>query len=305
MNIKYLDYFTQIVECENYATVSRKNYISQPGLHKAMRSLENMVGTSLLEQRNRKTQATPAGERMYPLAKKICQDYKTLMLAMQDFAEECDQGIRLGICSPAIDKVLSEYILTFMEHNLDCYITMIPQKENCVLRNLSTDQIDFAIFISPKDDDLDEFHICNLGSFTWGVIATDDSPLTSQESISLCDLAGYTVIMPLYRNYWTDYIRNMFDNSGLSNEDRPTYLMLPDSMWAKSIHREKTIYFDREDKWCRANHVDGTRYFPIQGSPFRFSYLLAYRKGKRLTVAEKQFWMGAKELEGKLLYRPH
>ncbi len=297
MDIKYLYYFTKIAECGNYATVARKSYISQPGLYKAMRSLEAEIGAPLLEQKDRRIIMTSAGKILYPHAKTICQHYEAMMSSIQSHTESIHKIIRFGFCSPAIPQSLITFILDFIRINQCSNITMLPHTDEQCRKLLLADQLDFAIFLSQPNDDLKNFSFYNLGNNIWGLLISSDDPLAHRDNITAQELAGYTVIMPTYHNLWTKCIHDIFDNSGLSAQEMPTYLTLPDNLWSKYAHRKGTVFFGSKNKWHMMDS-DSLRYVPFMNDFLSFSLLLVRRKGKHMSEAEKKFWTAAQKLDG-------
>jgi LysR family carnitine catabolism transcriptional activator len=296
MNIKYLSYFTKIVETGSYAAVSRKVYISQPGLFKAMRSLENALGVRLLEQQDRKTIVTPEGALIYPIAKKICTEYDQMLAMLGEFGSDNQRTIRFGFSSPAILPSMMSYILSFMEQNPEVNLTMVPHVEDRICNLLLTDQLEFALGLFTDQDDLSAFSFCTLDNVaTWGCVLSSNDPLARRKRITINDLAGYTVILPTYTNHWTKTVQQIFANSDLPERQIPTYLFLPDSMWNASARRKNTVYFTRPEKWQQGGPM-GLSYLSLDGDPLRFSLVLFCRKGKQLSAEEKLFWDGAQRL---------
>ncbi len=295
MNIKYLEYFTRIVESGSYAAVARRAFISQPGLHKAMRSLEDSLGVALIQQQEHKTVITEAGLALYPLAKQLLEDYDKITNAMKNFSDTSQKTIRLGFCSPAIDKRFSSFVLEFMEQHAECELTMIPGPENRIRQLLLSDRLEFGLFIASPEDDMTKFHICDLGSSSWGIIVASDDPLAGKPSIRIADLAGHTIMLPTYDNYWTDSVNRLLAEAEFEPGQSPTIVKMLDNMWLNYARRRKAVFFAQESKWRYSDNV-GINYVPLEGDPLHFTLRLIRRKGRRLSEVETLFWNGVIEL---------
>lgn len=290
MDIKYLDYFVKIAESGSYASVARKAYLSQPGLHKAMRSLENELGITLLEQRNHKTTVTEAGEKLLPLAKQVCLDYNRMLAAMQNVQEKSQNTFTLGHCSPAMDKGFGDYILRFIESHPTINISMIPNTERKVRQMLLSDQLDFACFLVKNFDDLEGLDYLSIKEDSWGVILSSSDSLAGRNSIKPSDMKGYTLLLPTFTNYWVNCLLELFSEEIAKDVVRVT--RLPEEVYSTYIKRPKTAYFISQSKWSKSN-MSGLNFVPLAGDPMKFTFVLAKHTGKSMTQTEREFWEGA------------
>lgn len=86
MRVEALQYFLAIAECGSYSQASRRLYISQQGLGKAVRALERELDVSLFEKTGRKLHLTDAGKRLVPLARKHVELDRMTRDAMREFS---------------------------------------------------------------------------------------------------------------------------------------------------------------------------------------------------------------------------
>lgn len=295
MDINYLEYFTKIVESGSYASVSRKAFISQPGLHKAMRRLEAELGVSLLKQQDHKTVATPAGELIYPMAKKVCSAYHSMSSAIEKYNENQNHTIRFGFCSPAIPKPLMAFILDFIKEHPDIDLSMLPCSDHSVCDMLLSDQLEFAFRIFSAEEDTSQLDSILLGETKWGVVVSSEDPHARSQVIKVEELAGYTLLLPTYKNLWTESIQELFNETSFQAGARTVFVKLIDSMWVSYVRRAKTAFFCEEKKKDRLPM--GLRFLQLDGNPLCFLGKLVCKEGKQMSPNESAFWNGAKRIE--------
>lgn len=65
MNIRYLRYFTTLVEEQSFTKAAEKLCIAQPPLSRQIKNLEEELGVDLIDRTSRPLRPTPAGEVLY------------------------------------------------------------------------------------------------------------------------------------------------------------------------------------------------------------------------------------------------
>lgn len=73
MNINQLKYFVSVGECRSFSKAAEQNFISQTAIIQQIKSLENTIGTTLVERGKRPIELTPAGRVFMQEAKAILE----------------------------------------------------------------------------------------------------------------------------------------------------------------------------------------------------------------------------------------
>ncbi|MBI2910336.1 MAG: LysR family transcriptional regulator [Chloroflexi bacterium] len=71
MNLRHLKYFYWVVKLGSYARASEQLEVSEPGIYRAVQSLERWCGIQLLSKDKGKVSATHAGRVLYDYAEKV------------------------------------------------------------------------------------------------------------------------------------------------------------------------------------------------------------------------------------------
>lgn len=83
MEIKQLEYFLAVVRHNSFTEAAYENYISQSAISQQIKALEDSLGTTLIQRRNRGFDLTPAGQYMAQQGKEILDHIKRVELEAQ------------------------------------------------------------------------------------------------------------------------------------------------------------------------------------------------------------------------------
>ena len=101
-----LEIFSKVVELEGFSKAAAAVYLSQASVSERIASLENKIGTRLLDRLGRKVIPTAAGELLYKHATLILEMKDTARLEMERFL-----GLEQGGVSMGGSTIPGEYIL--------------------------------------------------------------------------------------------------------------------------------------------------------------------------------------------------
>ena len=102
LNLTHVLYFCQIVEHKSMSQAADVLHIAQPSLSMAIKKLEENLGFSLFERKNRQLYLTPQGKAFYEEAKLLVEHSRALEERIDDIKAN-KHRIRLGI-SPMISS---------------------------------------------------------------------------------------------------------------------------------------------------------------------------------------------------------
>ena len=74
MDLKQLRYFVAVAEELHFGRAAKRLFISQPALSRRIKSLEQALGTPLLERSTRRVTPTRAGQEIEPIVRHVLQE---------------------------------------------------------------------------------------------------------------------------------------------------------------------------------------------------------------------------------------
>jgi len=105
-DLRQLEIFCKIVELKSFSKAASKVYLAQASVSERIATLENMVGTRLLDRLGRQVVPTKAGELLYKKAVLLLDMKRKISLEMQDFL-----GLKYGEIQLGGSTIPGEYIL--------------------------------------------------------------------------------------------------------------------------------------------------------------------------------------------------
>ena len=112
--LKQLEAFVSVVECGSFSRAAETLYLSQSTVSAHVGALEEALGEALLLRSDRhQVRLTAAGERAYPMAKKILADCRALSERFAD--EEEDGPLLLAASTVPAQHLLPGYLSAFLK----------------------------------------------------------------------------------------------------------------------------------------------------------------------------------------------
>jgi len=107
MNIPDLEAFIAVVETGSIGAASLRLHLTQPGVTRRVQSLEQALGTPLLDRRSKPPRLTTAGRAAYDQARRVVQAVRDMAMALEPDGEP--QGdLRVGVTAALGDLALAE-----------------------------------------------------------------------------------------------------------------------------------------------------------------------------------------------------
>lgn len=204
MDIRHLEYFTEVAKHLNFTKAASSLHISQPSLSKTVKNMEDELGVPLFNRSFRHLELTDAGYALLHNAKHVLQAYQNLTNELNDVMNLKKGEIRIGI--PPI--IGAAFCSSLISHYKELYPSI-----NIVLTEVGTNTIKEGI----HDGSLDVGFVCNnIGNMQkydmldllhdpLMVIVHENHPLKNYDSITIQDIKDEPFIM--YRQDFSLYDR--------------------------------------------------------------------------------------------------
>ena len=111
--LRQIKYFQSVVHNNSFSEAAEECHISQSAISQQIKALENELGFSLLERKNRKFVLTPAGEYFYRKSLVLVADYEQMCREVSKIARGDDAVLKIGYLrsynSPEVHQALEEF----------------------------------------------------------------------------------------------------------------------------------------------------------------------------------------------------
>lgn len=163
MNLRQLEYFTTAAECRNMTEAAGKLHMAQPPLSRAIKLLEESLGTTLFFRSKKGIQLTDAGRLLYQQTSHLFREIEDIQTNVREMSGELCGNIKIGACYSTL-PIVSEKIQIFLSQHPSCTFSMIQGTiyeleaelrdgliDVLFLRNCIVDGVEFVHITLPED----------------------------------------------------------------------------------------------------------------------------------------------------------
>ena len=196
MHLEQLTYFIEIAKTKSMSTASTNLHITQQNISKAIKQLEDELGTTLFARTPKGVFLTETGKAMYADALEILTKSSAMMQKYSQAAPSSAKG-ELSILSAFGLSNLQVTISQLFAKNYPQYTISIQETDPALVNNALADNTTHAIVIA-ETDTLSEFQTAALQQKYHAFLVKKDalrlqaakfSPIAEQKSISLNSLS--------------------------------------------------------------------------------------------------------------------
>ena len=148
---KQLRYFAALAAERHFGRAAERCFVSQSAFSAAIKELESVLETQLVDRTNRRVTLTPAGRRVAEQAETCLRDLEELVESVGEAREPLTGTLRLGVI-PTIAPFLLPRILRKLRRSYKELQLYLSENKTAVLHQKLLDgDIDVAILALPMD----------------------------------------------------------------------------------------------------------------------------------------------------------
>lgn len=183
MNLRDLQYFVAVAQCQHIGKAAEMCHVSQPTLSMQLKKLEDFLGVTLFERSNKQVMITHEGRLLLERAQRIVDDASALREAARALHHPLAGTLKIGLF-PTLAPYLLPYIMPAMHAQLpDIRWELTEEKSNVLLKMLHKGNLDAALLALPIRDDA--LHTKTLFHDTLCVAVSQHHPLASHSHITI------------------------------------------------------------------------------------------------------------------------
>ncbi len=228
---RHLRYFLAVAEDLHFRKAAERLFISQPGLSRQIKKLENYLGVVLFERHNRKVILTPAGEY---LKRELSLHFKDLNDIL-DRAKLVHKGIRghirMGYVGSAMNGVIPNLLLKFKKEQTHVTFSLKEMDNQQQIMQLSTGDIDIGFVRTERVPRT--LHLKPVLEEPFCLVLPKNHPISEFNFKNLFQLKDESFILfdPSYSPSYYEKVMQIFDDSGF------TPIVSHNTIHASSIYR--------------------------------------------------------------------
>jgi DNA-binding transcriptional LysR family regulator len=214
IEFRHLRYFLAVAEDLHFRKAAERLYISQPGLSRQIKQMEDDLGIKLFDRHNRKVSLTHVG--MY-LKSEIARNLKGLdqiIYHAKLLQEGKDGNLILGYVGSAMQKIVPQLLLEFKEEYPNVIFSLKEMDNQRQIENLLSQDIDIG-FIRLERVPIG-LNIQPVLKDTFCLVLPKEHPINSENFKSLSQFKNESFILfdPKFSPSYFEKVMQIFDDSG-------------------------------------------------------------------------------------------
>jgi DNA-binding transcriptional LysR family regulator len=150
IELQYLRHFTAAVEKGGIGKAARGMNITQPGLTRSIRLLEEHLKVSLFERGSRGVTPTSYGRKFYSHAKSILSETERAQSEISEMRGEGGSAVTIGTLPSQANFILPEATVKFLNGNANTRVKVVQKARDEILPALLAGEFDFIFSILDK-----------------------------------------------------------------------------------------------------------------------------------------------------------
>ena len=214
LEFRHFKYFLAVAKELHFRKAAEQLYISQPGLSRQIKQMENDLGIKLFERHNRKVELTKAG--LY-LQKELITNFKRLDDILNQtklINDGIDGNLKLAYVGSAMQKLIPELLLKFRETNQNVLINLTENDNERQIQALLNQEIDIGFVRLERVPKGLEIH--STLEETFSLVLPKNHKINSSNFENLYQFKDEHFILfdASYSMSYYEKVMQIFDNSG-------------------------------------------------------------------------------------------
>ncbi len=144
IELRHIKYFLAVAEELHFRKAAERLFISQPGLSRQIKQMEDDLGIQLFERHNRKVKLTKAGKYLKTELERSLKDLDKIFEHARHLEEGMGGDLKLGYVGSAIQEVIPSLLLKFRRKHKNILFTLKEMDNEKQIESLVSSDIDIG-----------------------------------------------------------------------------------------------------------------------------------------------------------------
>ena len=201
MELRHLRYFVAVAEEENVSRAALKLHVSQPGLSRQIRDLEDEIGFQLFERSAKSLRLTEAGKVFLHEAHAVLLHAEDAVKKARAVSGGTSGEINVGYAPSLTVQILPQALRKFQEQFPNVRVALHDLSTEEMLSQLGEKKLQVALTVKPPAKLLRGLNCAELARYEMCVAVAPKHPLAKLKAISLEQIAAEPLIAYSRKDY--------------------------------------------------------------------------------------------------------
>jgi len=194
MELRHLRYFVAVAEEENVSKAALKLHVSQPGISRQIRDLEDEIGFPLLERSAKSVRLTAAGKVFLREAREVLQQAEAAVKKARAVAGGATGEINVGYAPSLTVQILPPMLRAFQDQFPQVRVALHDLSSEEMLVKLGEKKLQVALTVRPSGKAARGLAFEELARYATVVAVAPSHPLAKLKAITLKQVAAEPMI---------------------------------------------------------------------------------------------------------------
>ncbi|CAA0144904.1 LysR substrate-binding domain-containing protein [Tenacibaculum maritimum] len=231
LELRHLKYFLAVAESLHYRKAAETLYISQPGLSRQIKQLEDNLGIQLFERHNRKVELTKAGTYLKYEITRHLKDLDHIINHAKLLHKGIHGNLNLGYVGSAMQQLIPELLLKFKKEHPSIIFNLREMDNRKQISKLLSKEIDIGfVRLDRAPKNLEGIPILKEN---FCLVLPKNHPINAVNFKNISQLKEDSFIMfdPSHNPSYYERVMKIFNDSGF------TPIISHNTIHASSIYR--------------------------------------------------------------------
>ena len=201
MELRHLRYFVAVAAEENVSRAALKLHVSQPGISRQIRGLEDEIGFQLFERSAKSLKLTEAGKVFLAEARAVLLHAEDAVKKARAVSGGMSGEINVGYAPSLTVQILPASLRKFQGRFPNVRVALHDLSTEEMLAQLGEKKLDVALTVCPPAKQLRGLQCEELARYAMCVAVAPKHPLTKLKSVSLGQISREPLIAYSRKDY--------------------------------------------------------------------------------------------------------
>jgi len=201
MELRHLRYFVAVAEAENVSRAAQKLHVSQPGLSRQIRDLEEELGFLLLERSAKSVRLTAAGRTFLVESQAVLRRADEAVKAARVVASGQHEELNVGYAPMPTVRFLPPALRAFRKQFAGVRVKLHDLSPEEMMTGLHEGKLQLAFLVRPTRAMLRGLHFEEFGRDQMRLAVGGNHPLARLRSVSVSQLKNQSLVTYSRKEY--------------------------------------------------------------------------------------------------------
>jgi len=201
MELRHLRYFVAVAAAENVSRAALKLHVSQPGISRQIRDLEDEIGFQLFERSAKAVRLTAAGKVFFDEARAVLRRADEAVDKARAVSGGTSGEINVGYAPSLTVQILPAALRKFQDRFPNGRVALHDLSTEEMLAQLGGKKLDVALTVRPPAKQLRGLEFVELARYAMCVAVAPKHPLAKLKSVSLEQISREPLIAYSRKDY--------------------------------------------------------------------------------------------------------